>query len=116
MIVLLVSLAAAGCNPRALTLRQAEQLVLAAPNIRASVTRLGAKPFFEYIERLPKGWYFDINSATPGATANPCSSLLGHYSVGRDGAVTDLDSGEGGARVSSPAMRRLLRRFRASCC
>jgi hypothetical protein len=116
MIALLASLAAAGCHPQPLTLRQAEQLVLAAPNIRASVSERGAKPFFEYVERISGGWSFGINSATPCAIVNPCSSLLGHYSVGRDGDVIDLDRGEEGVGVSSPAMARLLRRFRRSHC
>jgi hypothetical protein len=97
-----------------LSLAQAETLVLAAPDIRTSVSEAGAKPFFESIERGPNGWRFTVKAGNGCATPNPCSSLIGHYTVdATTGAVVNLDAGEDGVAVSSPEMARLLASFRA---
>jgi hypothetical protein len=117
MIVLLAALSSAGtCSGPPIRLKQAEQLVLAAPNIRAAVTELGARPRFEWAEAKRGGWHFDVNSATPCLHRNACSTLLGHFWVTSDGEVEDLDHGEDGVPVSSPNMRRLMHAFRDANC
>lgn len=110
-------LALAECQAGHLTLRQAQRLVLAAPGIQADVRERGAKPHFESIATEPRGWSFDINSATPCLhLRNPCSKLLGHFAVSRDGEVEDLDADGGAAVISSPEMGRLRQKFRAENC
>jgi hypothetical protein len=108
----------AECQTEHLTVRQAQALVLAAPNIQAAIKERGAKPFFASTDTAPGGWGFDVNSATPCLHApNPCSSLLGHFAVSRDGEVEDLDAdGGAGAVISSPQMRSLRERFRTANC
>ncbi len=97
-----------------LSLAQAETLVLAAPNIRASVREAHAKPYFEDVEQGPAGWRFTVKSRAPCATRNPCSTLIGHYAVdAATGTVVDLDAGEDGLTVSSPEIARLLAGLRA---
>jgi hypothetical protein len=110
MLSLIAIVAATPCAPLALDVRQAEKLVLAAPNIRASVAERGAHPFFESVDRGKSGWTFTVNAANPCATANPCSNLLGHYAVDRrTGEIEDLDAGLDGEPVSSPRIRQLQR-------
>jgi hypothetical protein len=103
--------------PRPLTLKQAERLVLAAPNIQASVRERGAKPYFEWIHNTGRGWQFDINSRTPCDHVPACSTLLGHYTVGKyDAKVVDLDAGEDGLEVTSSDMLALKRSFAGKSC
>lgn len=117
MIGLLAAVLSAGaCSGAPITLAQAKQLVLAAPNIRASVAERGAKPRFEWVDTKPNGWRFDVNSATPCLHYNACSTLLGHFWVTRLGEVEDLDGGKDGIAVSSPRMRRLVHTFREANC
>jgi hypothetical protein len=111
MIQVFAILAVASCGPKALSLRQAEALVLAAPNIRASVIQRGAHPAFDSVRRTPHGFQMRAYANDPCPTANPCSNLLGHYFVDRQtGEVTDLDRGDEGVVVSSPEMERVRRR------
>ena len=101
----------------ALSLEQAKRLVLAAPNIKASIRKRGAKPFFEWIEASPAGWRFDVNSRTPCSHSRACSALLGHYVVNkRTAEVRDLDAGENGVDVSSDEIMRLKQSFRPTEC
>ena len=117
MIALLAALLSAGtCSGHPMSLEQAKQLVLAVPNVRAAVVKLGAKPRFEWVEARRGGWYFVVNSATPCVHTDACSTLLGHFWVTRDGKVEDLDRGEDGAPVSSTKMRSLMRAFREASC
>src|SRR5262245_3853879 len=112
MIQTLAMLVAVSCGPRALTLRLAEALVLAAPNIQASVVERGAHPAFDGIEQSPHWFKVRAYASGPCANSYPCSNLLGHYLVDRQtGAVTDLDQGFDGEVVSSPEMERLRRRI-----
>lgn len=106
------------CHGGHLTVRQAQALVLAAPNIQAAVKERGAKPHFASTGSTSQGWSFDVNSATPCPHArNPCSALLGHFAVSRDGEVEDLDADVGaGAVISSPEMRNLRQKFRKATC
>jgi len=90
--ILAALLSAEPCSGHPISLEQAKQLVLAVPNIRAAVTKLGARPRFEWVEAKRGGWYFDVNSATPCLHTDACSTLLGHFWVTRDGVVEDLDS------------------------
>ena len=109
--------ALAGCAAHGLTLSQAKQLALAAPNIENAVRLNHAAPRFEYIKAQSGGWYFDINSANPCPRQRPCSKLLGHYTVDkRTGEVTELDRGEEGVAVTSHKMIRLKRLFLARAC
>jgi hypothetical protein len=117
MIALLAALLSSGaCSGHPISLDQAKRLVLATPNIRASVSRSGAKPRFEWIEAERGGWHFDVNSATPCLRHNACSTLLGHFAVTRDGEVEDLDRGEDGVLVSSARMKRLIHAFHEGNC
>jgi hypothetical protein len=117
MIALVAALLLAGnCSGHPISLEQAKQLVLAAPNIRAAVTERGAKPIFEWIGTGRNGWNLDVNSATRCLHADACSTLLGHFSVGRDGQVEDFDRGEDGVLISSARMRRLTRDFQKADC
>jgi len=117
MIALLAALLSAEpCSGHPISLEQAKQLVLAVPNIRAAVTKLGARPRFEWVEAKRGGWYFDVNSATPCLHTDACSTLLGHLWVTRDGVVEDLDRGEDRIPLSSTKMRSLMRSFREANC
>jgi hypothetical protein len=106
------------CASAPLSLKQAQMLVLAAPNIRTSVSDLGARPFFEWVHREGAGWHFDVKARNACPSDNACSSLLGHYAVDRTtGEVEDLDANGGdGALVSSVEMKRLRTRFRTENC
>lgn len=115
-ILLFVALTVAQCESSLLDLEQAKRLVLASPNIEASVRESGAKPRFEWIDTKPGGWHFDVNSATPCLHGDACSTLLGHFWVTRDGQVEDLDRGQDGVVVSSAKMRRLAAAFRKENC
>jgi len=106
------------CSSAPLSLKHAETLVLAAPQIRASVAERGARPFFAWVHRDGPGWRFDVNARNPCSSATPCSALLGHYAVNAStGAVEDLDANGGdGGLVSSVEIRTLRTRFlRARC-
>ncbi|HEX5263330.1 MAG TPA: hypothetical protein VFW13_07375 [Phenylobacterium sp.] len=108
MPALLILASAVACAAHPLSLKQAEALVMAAPNIRAAATERGAKPVFEWVDPGPEGWRFDVNSDTPCASQDPCSKLLGHYTVNRTtGEVVDLDADEDGKVVSSPGLTKL---------
>jgi hypothetical protein len=107
-------ISALGCGPHAITLHDAEGLVLASPAIRAAVVERHARPFFEYVEPHSGGWYFVVKARGSCSGPGPCSNLLGHYSVSRRTAeVTDMDEGEDGTLVTSlqlaAARRNLLR-------
>lgn len=93
----------------ALTLAQAKALVLTSPGIEAAVRERKARPFFEYVEARPGGWYFTVNARNRCAHPHrPCSTLLGHFFVHSDiGWVVDLDAGEEGRVVSTPLTRKL---------
>jgi hypothetical protein len=118
MLLSLALIGALGCGLEPITVQEAKTLVLASPNIRASVRERHAHPFFDYIGPGPDGWNFDVNSRTPCAGPGPCSTLLGHYSVSRStGAVEDLDAAGGEGRViSTPRLRGLQQAFRARRC
>lgn len=110
-------MAVVGCASHQLTLPQAKQLALAAPNIEASVRLNHAAPKFEYIKPLPRGWYFDITAANPCPRVRPCSKLLGHYDVGKfTGDVTNLDEGMDGVSVTSRKIVALRRQFLGRDC
>jgi len=109
---LVVLAGAVACLAQPLNMKQAEALVLAAPNIRAATIERGARPFFERADAGSGGWSFDVKARNPCVGAGPCSKLLGHYAVGRrDGAVVDLDAGEDGKVISSPRITKLRARF-----
>jgi hypothetical protein len=118
MIAVWALLLAADCQLSSLTLQQAQQLALAAPNIEAAVIERHAEPRFEWITSSPGGWSFDINSASPCAHLNPCSTLMGHFAVNRrTGEVENLDAdGGSGAVVSSSTMKQLLRQLNHGRC
>ena len=118
MMLLVALLTLASCETRQLTLKQAKELVLAAPEIQAAVKQRGAKPFFDGVDTGPRGWRFDVNSATPCLhPRNSCSTLLGHFAVSRDGDVEDLDAARGaGTVISSLEIRRRALRFRTENC
>lgn len=103
----LLLLTAFSCPSHALSQAEAKARVLAAPNIKASVARGGARPFFESITAGPSGWTFTVKARNSCAGPGPCSNLLGHYSVDRDtGEVWDLDEGFDGGSVIAPRPRR----------
>jgi len=93
-------------------------LVLATPNIRASVAERGARPFFEWVQLEGTGWHFDVNARNACTSNSVCSALLGHFTVNRStGEVDDLDANGGdGALVSNAEMKRLRIRFRIENC
>jgi hypothetical protein len=117
MFAVIVGAAALACGTAPITLEQAKQLVLAAPNIRASVDQRHARPFFEYVEAGPMGWSFDVKARNPCSGRGQCSNLLGHYAVSRRTAtVEDLDAGSDGRVVTSARMAALRRRFQHKAC
>src|SRR5579872_3308144 len=118
MMVFAALVVLAECSGSQLTLPQAQELVLAVPNIQAAVRERSAKPHFDRIDRASQGWGFDVNSATPCVHRHrPCSELLGHFAVSRDGDVEDLDAdGGAGAVISSPKMRKLRQKFKMENC
>ena len=105
---------AVACGSRTVTLAEAEKLVLAAPNIKASIAQRGATPFFEDIRTGTDSWSFTVNSRNPCAGLEFCSALLGHYIVRRStGALWDMDANGGdGAPVPST---QLLGRRNGTC-
>ena len=106
--IALFLLTAISCPSHALTLAEAKARVLAAPNIKSSVRLRGARPFFESITRGANGWNFTVNARNACGGADPCSTLLGHYSVNRiTGEVWDLDAGFEGRRISASRPLRL---------
>jgi len=118
MIVQIAVASALACSSGPLSLSQAEALVLATPNIQASVSERHARPFFEWVQRGPQGWRFDVNAQNPCVAARACSGLLGHYAVNRTtGEVEDLDAAGGdGALVSSAALTKLRTKFLKGRC
>ena len=117
MFVAAVLIALAPCH-HGLTVAQAKALALATPSIRAAVVQNHAKPFFDGVTPRPNGWGFDVNSRTLCAHPDrPCSSLLGHFAVSRNGEVEDLDAdGGAGAQVKSAELRRLRKHFVRNHC
>jgi hypothetical protein len=100
-----------------LTLSDAKSLVLATPQIKASIAIQHARPFFEYVQPHETGWDFTVNARNaclrgPGT----CSTLLGHFRVSRQGGeVTALDEGFDGKVASSPEVADLRRRLMKRC-
>jgi hypothetical protein len=114
MIAAVTLISSLACGSGGISLHDAERLVLASPNIRASVVERHARPFFEYVERHPGGWYLIVKAHNLCSGPGPaCSNLLGHYSVSqKTGEVTDLDQGEEGKVVSNPQVAALRRKLR----
>jgi hypothetical protein len=115
--IAVVALAASVSCGRTIDVADAERLILATPTVRAAVAARKARPFFEYVETHPGGWYFEVKVRNPCLRGpGTCSNLLGHYSVTKTGDVEDLDQGDDGKIVSNPRMAAIKRKMLLSSC
>jgi hypothetical protein len=114
---MLTAAAVLACGSDPIALEEAKRLVLAAPDIRASVVEQNAHPFFEDITREGVGWRFLVKARNPCSGPSPCSNLLGHYMVAmRTAEVEDLDGGEDGQIVTSPELTIMQHQFLTRRC